>query len=685
MSNSTSYPFAPRENQVDRYFGEEISDPYQWMEDPNDERLKFWIKAQQAYCEDYLSQIPFRQTLKERYRQLFNYPKLFGLKKAGEYYLFSFNDGLQNQAIIYRQKGLDGKQEVFIDPNKLSEEGTVAITLLSVSDDDRYIAYAYAKAGSDWSEIRIKEIATGRERSDVIPWVKFSDVAWLGDGFYYTRYPAPQTGQEYSAETANSSIYFHRMGSDPVEDQLIYANPEEPNRYHNAVLTDDKKYLILYVRSGTHGFEIYYKDLAAEDSDFAPLFTGFDYKSFVLDHANGSFYVLTDKGATNKHLVKISLDQPQQDHWEIVIPERKDAVMEDVRLVQGKWLVNYLQQATNHLVQFDLQGNREKEIELPALGSAMLASSEKEDKEIFFGFSSFVYPGTVFRYEITSGKLSTFFSPKMDIDAHEYEVKQVFYPSKDGTLISMFVVHKKGLKLDGKNATYLYGYGGFNISITPVFSSSHLLFLERGGVLAMPNLRGGGEYGESWHQAGMLFQKQNVFDDFIAAAEYLIAEKYTSSSHLAIAGGSNGGLLVGACVNQRPELFAVAFPAVGVLDMLRYHKFTVGWGWIPEYGSSEESEEMFRNLLSYSPLHNISSNLSYPSIMVMTADHDDRVVPAHSFKYTAELQASSTSIKPHLIRIETDAGHGAGKPTEKIIEEISDRWAFLLWEVKGKE
>lgn len=677
-----SYPTADQENHVDQYFETDIPDPYQWMENPNDERLKTWITEQQAYCESYLSDIPFREELKDRYRQLFNYPKLFGLKKAGDYYLFSLNDGLQNQAIIYKQKGLEAEKEVFIDPNELSDEGTVAITLLSTSIDDRYIAYSYAKAGSDWSEIRIKEIASGGELDDVISWVKFSDVAWYDNGFFYTRYPAPESGKEYSAETANSSIYFHQLGESPDQDQLVYANPKEPNRYHNAVLTEDKAYLILYVRSGTHGFEVHFKKMDEPGWDFKPLTTGFENKNFVLDHADGAFYVLTDQFAPNKQLVKISPEKPDPAHWEVIIPEREDAVIEDIRLIQGKWLVNYLQKAANHLVQFDFGGKREKELDLPTLGSVFIAESHKKDKEIFFSYSSFVYPASLFRYEMESGKQELFFQPELDMEAENFEVKQVFYPSQDGTSVSMFIVHRKGLALDGKNPTYLYGYGGFNINITPVFSSSHMLLLEKDGVLAMPNLRGGGEYGEAWHEAGMLFQKQNVFDDFIAAAEYLIAEQYTSPAHLAIAGGSNGGLLVGACVNQRPELFAVAFAAVGVMDMLRYHKFTVGWGWVPEYGSSQENEKMFQYLLGYSPLHNIRPDLSYPSIMVMTADHDDRVVPAHSFKYAATLQAKSTSNRPHLIRIDTDAGHGAGKPTEKIIEEITDRWAFMLWEMR---
>ncbi len=681
MIDKPSYPLTTAENSVESYFGNEIADPYQWMENPEDPRLEAWIQAQNECSEQYLSQIPFRDKLKTRYRELFNYPKLFGLKKAGAFYLFSHNDGLQNQAVIYRQKGLEGEKEVFLDPNAFSEEGTVALTLLSVSDDDRYIAYSFSKAGSDWSEIRIKEVESGKELPDVIDWVKFSNVSWYEDGFFYTRYPRPESGKEYSAATSNSSIFYHKLGDDPQMDELIYANPADPHRYHNAILTEDNAYLILYVRSGTHGFEVHFKKMSDAGWEFQPLFTGFEHKSFVLDHTDGAFYVLTDQLAPNKQVVKIYADKPSPEDWEILIPERQDAVIEDIHLIQGKWIANYLKKATNRLIQFDAEGKEEKEIPLPTLGSVLIAESHKDDTELFFAFSSFVYPSAVYRYVIDSGKEEVFFQPELDIDRNAFTVKQKFYPSQDGTPISMFIVHKKEVKPDGKNPTYLYGYGGFNISITPVFSSSHLLFLEQGGVLAMPNLRGGGEYGEAWHQAGMRMEKQNVFDDFIAAAEYLIAEQYTSPARLAIAGGSNGGLLVGACVNQRPELFAVAFPAVGVMDMLRYHKFTVGWGWIPEYGSSEESEEMFRYLLGYSPLHNIRPGLPYPAIMVTTADHDDRVVPAHSFKYTAELQAKSSSERVHLIRIETNAGHGAGKPTEKIIEEITDKWAFMLYEV----
>jgi prolyl oligopeptidase len=674
------YPESRKEEQIDDYFGTKVPDPYRWLEDDNAEEVLAWVKAQNELTFSYLEKIPFRQQLRDRYRQLFDFTKLSAPKKVGSYYFFYKNEGLQNQAVIYRQRGLQAEAEVFIDPNQLSEEGTVAITLLGASHDHRYLAYSRSEAGSDWSQIRIREVATGKELEDVIPWVKFSDTSWLNDGFFYTRYPQPQSGKEYSAQSRGSAIYYHKLGRPYEEDEKIYEDPDNPHRYLNAEITEDGAFLILYIRTGTDGFEVRYKDMKQSGWDFQLLFKGFENKSYVIDHMEGKFVVVTDKDAPNKRVLLIDPRQPEPENWQELIPEQEH-VIEDVRMVGGKMFLSYLQHASSHVQQYDRAGKWEKEVELPSLGTVMFGSTEKEDQEFFYLFTSFTYPTSIFRYDMESGESQAFFRPEVRFEPDDYEVEQVFFPGKDGTRLSMFVVHRQGLPKDGRRPTYLYGYGGFNISLTPTFSVSHLLFLEQGGVLAIPNLRGGGEYGEAWHRAGMLMKKQNVFDDFIASAEYLIENEYTSPERLAVAGGSNGGLLVGAVINQRPELFRVALPAVGVLDMLRYHKFTVGWGWVPEYGSSEESEEMFRYLLSYSPLHNLRTDAEYPSVLIMTADHDDRVVPAHSFKYAAALQASVSGDHPLLIRIDTDAGHGAGKPTEKIIEEVVDRWAFVFYEM----
>ncbi len=672
-----SYPSSKEVKQIDDYHGTQLDDPYRWLEADTSAEVGNWVKDQNAVTFDYLNKIPFRKKIEERYAELFNYPKLSSPFKAGDYYFFYKNDGLQNQSVIYYQKGLDGEAEVFIDPNALSKDGTVAISLIGFSNDDKYVAYSRQDAGSDWQEIHLMEVATKRKLPDVLKWVKFSGAAWKGNGFYYSRYPAPAKGMELSAANQFHKVYYHKLGDDQNKDKLVYENKSNPKLYHGTSVTEDQKYLFLYVYEGTEGNEIYYKDLDKKESNFKPLIKDFKHKGYIVKHVDGRFLMHTNIDAPKYQLVSLNPEKPSTENWKVIIPEKKD-LLQGVNSGAKKLFADYLKDATTRIYQYDYDGSNEKEIKLPGLGSAGGFEGKEDDTILFYTFSSFTYPNTIFKYDPASGKSDMFFKTELKFNPEDFEEKQIFYKSKDGTTVPMFIVHKKGLKLDGNNPTYLYGYGGFNVSLSPYFSTSRLILLENGGVFALPNIRGGGEYGEEWHQAGMLHKKQNVFDDFISAAEYLIKEGYTSPEKLAIAGGSNGGLLVGACMTQRPDLFAVALPAVGVLDMLRYHKFTVGWGWVPEYGSSDEAEH-FKNLLSYSPLHNLEEGTKYPSTMITTADHDDRVVPAHSFKFAAQLQKYHKGDNPVIIRIETDAGHGAGKPTSKIIEEQADQWAFIFY------
>ncbi len=676
---------------VDDYHGTRVADPYRWLEDDNAAETKAWVAAQNEVTQGYLNSLGLRQNLRARYEELFDYPKLSSPFKAGEYYFFYKNDGLQNQAVIYRQRGLSGEPEVFIDPNAVNAAGTTSIGLVGFSDSYKYVTVNRSDAGSDWSNFTIREVATGKELGDKLEWVKFSGAAWLGDeGFFYSRYPAPGEGAELSGNNQYHSVYFHRVGEPQAEDLLVWEDRARPEMYHFGGVTEDDRYFVMSAAPGTDGYATYLLDLDAFRQNLRSggkakpalklLFEGYKNKSSVVDHRDGRLLVLTDVGAPNYRLVSVDPARPDTANWREVIPEREH-LLQGVSTVGGGLTATYLERAANKVYRFDYDGTREREIELPGIGSVGGFGGRREDTETFYTFTSFVYPPTIFRYDLGSGESTLFYETPLKFDPADYVERQVTYESKDGTPVSMFVVHKKGLALDGQRPTYLYGYGGFNISLTPGFSASRLLLLERDGVFAMPNLRGGGEYGEAWHQGGMLSQKQNVFDDFIAAAEYLIREGYTNPDKLGIAGGSNGGLLVGAAMTQRPELFAVAFPAVGVMDMLRYHEFTVGKGWIPEYGSSADAE-MFPVLYAYSPLHNLKDGTAYPATLVTTADHDDRVVPAHSFKYAARLQAAHEGAEPVLIRIETNAGHGAGKPTSKIIDEQADLWAFFFENVK---
>ncbi|MEL6923849.1 MAG: prolyl oligopeptidase family serine peptidase [Bacteroidota bacterium] len=673
-----NYPITQKTDQQDDYHGTSIKDPYRWLEDDRSTETEAWVKAQNEVTFDYLENIPFRDKIRERYEELFNYPKLSSPFKAGDYYFFYKNDGLQNQSVIYIQKGLDGEPEVFLDPNTMSEDGTVAINLNGISKDNKYISYAQSAAGSDWQEIHVMEIATKRKLPDVLEYVKFSGASWKGDGFYYSRYPAPEENSSgLSAANQFHSVYYHKLGEPQEKDELIYRDEQNPNYNHNAGVTEDEAWLVMTASSGTDGFETYVKDLSQPRATFIPLFTGFKHKNSVLSHRNGKLLVRSNIDAPNYRVIEVDPKNPAKENWKIIIPE-KENLLNSVNTGGGQLFASYLKNATTRIYRYDMDGGSEQEIKLPGLGSANGFGGRKDYTTLFYTFTSFTYPPTIFKYDVATGQSEQFFKTPLKFNPEDFVEKQVFYKSKDGTEVSMFVVHKKDLPMDGQRPTYLYGYGGFNISLTPSFSTSRIILLENDGVFAMPNLRGGGEYGEDWHQDGMLLKKQNVFDDFIAAGEYLIDEGYTSKGKLAIAGGSNGGLLVGACMTQRPDLFAVAIPAVGVLDMLRYHKFTIGHAWAVEYGSSEDPEH-FKNLLAYSPLHNLKPGTAYPATMVTTADHDDRVVPAHSFKFAAALQEAHAGDEPVLIRIETDAGHGAGKPTSKIIDEQADIWSFVFY------
>lgn len=680
------YPDTKRDTTIDTYFGQQVSDPYRWLENDTATEVVSWVKAQNEVTQHYLNQIPFRESIKKRLTEIWNYPKYGSPFKEGEFYYFFKNDGLQNQSVLYRQQGLEGNPEVFLDPNKLSEDGTASLASLTFSRDHKYCAVGIAQSGSDWNEIVVMDVATMKKTADVVKWVKFSGATWYKDGFYYSRYDEPVKGKEYSNTNEYMKIYYHKLGTPQKEDKLIYEDKAHPLRYFNAQVTEDERYLFINVSEGTSGSEVWFKELNTPDgknkeipeTKFSLMLKGFEHNYNVVDHVDGKILVLTDKDAPKYRLVAIDPKNVKPEAWKDVIPQGAD-LLEGASTCGGRLFAAYLKDASTRLFEMAIDGSGRKEIPLPGIGTASLISGRKDDKESFFTFTSFTNPGEIFRYDLSTGQTSLFRKTEAKFNPNDFETKQVFYTSKDGTRVPMFLMYKKGIKMDGNNPTMLYGYGGFNISLTPSFSISRIMFLEQGGIYAIANLRGGGEYGEDWHKAGMLEKKQNVFDDFIAAAEYLIKEKYTSSEKLAINGGSNGGLLVGACMTQRPELFKVAIPAVGVLDMLKYHKFTIGWGWAVEYGSSDKKEQ-FEYLIKYSPLHRLKEGVNYPATMVMTADHDDRVVPAHSFKFAATLQhVQQANGNPVLIRIDSKAGHGAGKPTTKLIEDATDMWSFVLW------
>ncbi len=679
-SSPIVYPPSKKVEQVDDYHGVKVADPYRWLEDADAPETKAWVEAQNKVTFGLLESIPERARLRERLTQLWNYEK-FGVPfREGDRYFFTRNDGLQNQSVLYVGKTPDDPQaRVLLDPNTLSADGTVALTGYAVSDDGKLLAYGLATAGSDWNEWRVRNVETGEDLPDRLQWVKFSGASWTkdGKGFFYSRYDEPKEGNLLQSTNYYQKLYYHRVGTPQSEDELVYERRDHKEWGFGGYVTDDGRYLGIVVTMGTSPKNLFfYKDLTNPQARVVELVPDFIADFTPVGNDGTTFYFRTDWEAPRGRLIAIDATRPERANWREIIPQSRDT-LEAVRWVGGRFIALYLSDAKTQVRMFDRTGKALQEIALPGIGTAAGFGGKPEATETFYAFTSFTQPTSIYRYDFTTGKSTLLRQPKVAFEPGAYITQQVFYKSKDGTRVPMFIVHRKGLRRDGKNPTLLYGYGGFNISLTPSFSPARIAWLEMGGVLAIPNLRGGGEYGEEWHQAGTKLRKQNVFDDFIAAAEWLIREKYTQPARLAIQGGSNGGLLVGACMTQRPELFGAALPAVGVLDMLRFNKFTIGWAWESDYGSPQNPEE-FRALYAYSPLHNLKPGTRYPATLITTADHDDRVVPAHSFKFAAALQAAHKGDAPVLIRIETKAGHGAGKPTSKLIEETADVWAFLV-------
>jgi prolyl oligopeptidase len=668
---------------VDDYFGTKVADPYRWLENDTSAETADWVRRENEVTQGYLHDIPFRDAIAKRYEELFNFPREGAPMKVGDLFFTSKNSGLQNQSVIYVRKGLEGKDTVFIDPNAIDPKGTTDIGLMGSSKDDRYMAVSVQKAGSDWQDITVWDLQAMKPTGDTLKWAKFSGVAWYKDGFFYSRYPEPAKGTELSAANQWQKVYYHKLGDPQAKDVLVWKDDKNPNLYVGLSTTEGEEFATLYVTTGTDGFEQYFFDLRkgaipTPASTWTPLQLGFDHKTTIIafEPKSGKFLVTTDVDAPRYRLVSVDPAAPAKENWKDVIPQKAD-LLQGVSTGGGFLFASYLKDATTRIFRYAADGSGGQEVQLPGLGSAGGFGGKREDTYSFYSYTSFTDPGSIFKYDYASGKSELWFRPELKFNPDDYVTEQDFYTSKDGTKVPMFIVHKKGVTKNGKNPALLYAYGGFNISLTPSFSTSRMILLEQGGVFALANLRGGGEYGEEWHKAGMKEKKQNVFDDFIAAAEYLKAQKWTDKDHLAIEGGSNGGLLIGAVMDQRPDLCAVAFPEVGVMDMLRFQKFTAGFGWVPEYGSAEHSKEEFQYLYAYSPLHNIKP-ANYMATLVMTADHDDRVVPAHSFKFISTLQANQQGDAPVLIRVETNAGHGAGKPTSKIIDEQADKWAFFF-------
>jgi prolyl oligopeptidase len=673
---SLNYPSTNTIEQFDNYHGVEVSDPYRWLEDLESVETKAWVEAQNQVTFGYLEQISARDRIKERLTQLWDYEKYSIPFKEGDRYFYFKNDGLQNQSVLYVLPTLDGEPRVLLDPNTLSDDGTVALSGLSISEDGNYLAYGLSSSGSDWQEWTVRNINTDEDLPDRLKWIKFSGAAWTHDnqGFFYSRYDEPNEATQYEDINYFQKLYYHRLGTEQSEDILIYHRPDRKEWGFNGGVTEDGKYLIISVWQGTDPKNlIFYKDLTLADAPVIELISEFEAEYSFVDNDGETFWFRTDLDAPRGRLIAIDTRTGSRSE---IIPEAEE-VLEGVGVLNHQFIASYLKDARTQVKIFNLAGEFVREVALPDIGSAGGFGGKRHESKTFYSFTNFNTPSIIYQYDLQTGESQIFRQPSVDFNPAEYETKQVFYASKDGTQVPMFLVYKQGLKLNGQNPTYLYGYGGFGISLTPSFSVSQLVWLELGGVLAIPNLRGGGEYGETWHQAGTKLNKQNVFDDFIAAAEWLIANQYTDREKLAIGGGSNGGLLVGACMTQRPDLFAAALPAVGVLDMLRFHKFTIGWAWCSDYGSPDNPDE-FAALHAYSPLHNLKPGKTYPATLIITADRDDRVVPAHSFKFAAALQAAASGDNPRLIRIETKAGHGAGKPTTKAIEETADKWAFLV-------
>lgn len=671
------YPETAMKNVTDTYFGHDVIDPYRWLEDDMSEETMEWVKSQNKTTFGYLEKIPYREDLKERLEKIFNYERLSAPFEEGDYTYYYKNDGLQNQSVVYRRKG-EGKEEIFLDPNGFSEDGTTSLGTLQFSKNGQIAAYSISEGGSDWRKVIIIDAESKKVLEDTLVDVKFSGISWKGnEGFFYSSYDKPK-GSELSAKTDQHKLYYHALGTPQSEDKVIFgATAAEKHRYVGGYLTEDDRFLVITASISTSGNKLFIKDLSKENAPLVTVVNHTNSDSYVIENEGEKLYIVTNLDAPNKRVVTVNASTPTPENWKDFIPETKNVL--NVSAGAGYLFAKYMVDAISQVKQYDLNGKLVREVNLPGPGTAGGFGGKRDRKELYFSFTNYKTPGTTYKLDPKTGKYEEYWKPSIDFDPSKYESKQVFYTSKDGTKVPMMITYKKGIELDGKNPTILYGYGGFNVSLTPSFSSSNAIWLELGGIYAVPNLRGGGEYGKNWHDAGTKMQKQNVFDDFIAAAEYLQKENYTSKEYLAIRGGSNGGLLVGAVMTQRPDLVQVALPAVGVLDMLRYHTFTAGAGWAYDYGTADDSEEMFKYLLGYSPVHNVKEGTSYPATLVTTGDHDDRVVPAHSFKFAAHLQDKHAGEAPVLIRIETNAGHGAGTPISKTIEQTADILGFTLY------
>lgn len=676
-SQQIQYPATKKVDQTDDYHGTKISDPYRWLEENNSKETAEWVEAQNKVTQEYLFRIPFRDALKQRLTELWNYERYSAPSKHGEYYTFFKNDGLQEQSVIYIQKGINGKPEILLDPNKLSNDGSISLGGLAYSKDDKYLCYGISRGGSDWREFYVMDVQTKQLTTDEIKWAKFSGTSWYKDGFFYGRYDEPRAGEELKQKNEFQKIYYHKLGTLQSDDKLIWEDKENPKRLFGAGVSDDEKYLFISVSEGSSNNNILYFKNLVTDTPIISLVEKFEARYGVIDNLDDKFLVSTNLDAPNRKVILIDSKNPTKENWRTIIPESKN-VMQSVSLVGSKLFVIYLEDANSKVSVYTTEGKYLYDVKLPSVGTVSGFGGKNEEFETFYTFTSFAYPPTIFKYDVKNNKSELFRKSTVKFDPAKYETKEIFYESKDGTKVPMFIVHKKGLKLDGSNPTLLYGYGGFNSATLPSFNVSRIPLLDNGFIYASACIRGGSEYGEEWHKGGMFEKKQNVFDDFIAAGEYLINKKYTNPAKLAIQGVSNGGLLVGAVINQRPDLFRVAFPQVGVMDMLRFHKFTIGWAWVSEYGSSDKADQ-FNYLIKYSPLHNISKGVTYPATMVTTADHDDRVFPAHSFKYAATLQEMNDGKNPTLIRIETKVGHGAGTSTSKSIELITDLYSFMFY------
>ncbi|MCF6366060.1 MAG: prolyl oligopeptidase family serine peptidase [Bacteroidales bacterium] len=678
QNNNFRYPLTFKDTTTDKYFNTKISDPYRWLEDNNYDKTKAWVKAQNNFTFTYLNEIPFRDNIRARLKEILKYERYDIPKKNGEYYYFYKNNGLQNQWVFYRTKELEKNEEVFINPNNFSKDGTISMSKESFSKDGSLLAYQISEKGSDWKKIVVIDTKTKKQIGDTLFNIYDSRISWVGNtGFYYSTFDKPKGEKKLSVSTQYDKLYFHKLNDAQKNDKLIFNGEEHKIRYLKAFVTEDEKFLYIKAAESFRGNGLYIKDLIKKNSIIDTIVKSFDNKNTIIDNNDSELLILTNLNAPNNRLIKVDASNPQPKNWTDLIPETENVL--SVTTGGGYLFASRMVDVKSQIIQYDYSGNKIRKIKLPAIGTTVDFKAKKEDTVLFYTFKSFTYPSTIFKFNIKKGTSELFWKPNISFNPEDYVTKQVFYESKDGTKIPMFIVHKKDIELNGKNPTYLYGYGGFNRSLKPLFYLENLIWIENGGIYVHANLRGGGEYGEKWHKAGTKMQKQNVFDDFIAAAEYLIKEKYTSSDYLAISGTSNGGLLIGAVMTQRPDLFKVALPTVGVMDMLKYHKFTSGAAWVSDYGTSEESEEMFKYLYNYSPVHSVKKGIKYPATLIATADHDDRVVPAHSFKFAATLQANTNSNNPVLIRIETNSGHGSGTPISKLIEQVVDRFAFTWY------